>query len=390
MTPWLVLSLPWIGVVLFVALRVRLAPELPKHDELPGAGVAGDPLVSVIVPARNEAHNIERLLRSVTAMEGVRFEVLVVDDRSGDGTGELARTAGPGRAERLEVVAGKPLPEGWMGKPWACRQGAERARGDLLLFTDADTVHGPHLLVRAVAELQAEQADALTVAGRQLMESFWERLVQPQIFMSMIFRYPDLSDPIPRHRWRSAIANGQYILFRREAYEALGGHEAVKDAVVEDLRLAQILVRDGWRFRIRRAEDALATRMYRSLGELVAGWSKNVVLGGLQTLPRWLRPVTPPAMLLVGVTLWLAPPVAFGLALIGVGPDGLLAWAAAVTAGSALFWAAVTARFGAPWPYGLLYPVGAAVGSYIVSRSWLGMDRVEWKGRRYEGMKALD
>ncbi|MGD2068878.1 MAG: glycosyltransferase family 2 protein [Gemmatimonadota bacterium] len=379
---WLLLTLPWIGLMLFVAFRVKLPSELPPPDEADAAGSTAH-LVSVVVPARNEAHNISRLLESLTRSTWPRFEVVVVDDRSTDGTADLARAAAPGNAERIEVVDGEALPEGWMGKPWACWQGAHRARGELLLFTDADTIHGPDLLSRAVAGLRRVGADAVTVVGRQLMETFWERLVQPQIFMTMALRYTDLRRPPRRSRWRSAIANGQYLLFRRETYLAIGGHEAVRDAVVEDLRLAQILVKGGWRFRAMRAEDALATRMYRSLAELVAGWSKNLVLGGVQTLHPWLRPFAPPALFLAAVLWWVVPPAAAVAGLAGVVAGPWVTWAGVVVAVSALFWCLVTGRMGVPWWYGVLYPLGATVSAWIVLRSWLGMRRVEWKGRTY-------
>src|SRR5204862_4476465 len=111
---------------------------------------------------------------------------------------------------------------------WACWQGVREAQGELLLFTDADTVHGPALLGRAVAGLAQTDTDCLTVIGRQIMASFWERLVQPQVFTLLAIRYPDMGTPLPARRWRSAIANGQYMLFRRAAYDALGGHEAVR------------------------------------------------------------------------------------------------------------------------------------------------------------------
>lgn len=396
--------LPWVGLALFVALRVRLPPELPPPgvrtmpDGAPGPGPEREwPLVSVVIPARNEEHNIERVLASVTGSRYAAFEVIVVDDRSDDRTGELARSQAAGRARRLEVVDGEPLPAGWVGKPWACWQGARRARGEVILFTDADTVHGPELLARAVTELLDEEASAVTVAGRQVMRTFWERVVQPQIFLTMTLRYFDLSRPFTRDRWRSAIAAGQYVLVRRDVYDEVGGHERVRGEVVEDLRLAQELVRDGHRLLFRRAEDGLETRMYRSLGELVAGWSKNVVPGGLQTVPPWARPLTPPVMLLSSVVLWLVPPVALvsGLVLrivppaavvpgvVGAAGTGGLAWAGATVTVSVLFWGAVTRRFGAPWYLGAAYPLGAAVATWIVLRSWLRGGDVEWKGRSY-------
>ena len=382
MTLPILFALPWAVALLYFLLWIRLPRELPHLPVTRGA--LDDPplLVSVVIPARNEAHNIERVLESVLASRYPRFEVIVVDDQSTDDTGRLARAVSPGRAERLEVVTGMPLPEGWLGKPWSCFQGAERAHGDLLLFTDADTVHDPDLLTRSVAALE-EGADVVTVVGRQLMGSFWERVVQPVVFWMLLSRFRFQSAPLPPRRWRHAIANGQYLLFRREIYEALGRHEAVKDEVVEDLRLAQILVSGGWLLSTRRAENALATRMYRSFGELVEGWSKNMAIGARQTSPRWLRPLLIPVSLSVFVAFWIVPVLMLPLALAGVAPAAVLSWSAAVVLLCALFWCVFTRRMGAPFVYGVLYPLGTAVAALILVRSWMRGTRVEWKGREY-------
>ena len=216
------------------------------------------------------------------------------------------------------------------------------------------------------------------------MGSFWERVVQPQVFTMMLFRFPDARGPLPSRRWRDAIANGQYILLRREAYLAIGGHQAVRDEVVEDLRIAQILVKGGRRLSFRLAEDDFATRMYRGLGELVRGWSKNILIGGRLTLPRRLRPLVAPLSLAAGAGLWLAPPLALLASLLGVGEGALLLWSAAAVITSALFWGAASLRMGISPLYGALYPLGAAVGTWILLRSWRRGSRVEWKGREYE------
>lgn len=142
--------------------------------------------------------------------------------------------------------------------------------------------------------------------------------------------------------------------------------------------------RAGLTLRIRGAEAYLATRMYRSLGQIVSGWSKNIVLGGLQSLPRWLRPLMPPVSLGVGLALWIAPPLALVGALAGVGGTALLTWAATVCAVSLLIWTFFSRQMGAPLAYGLLYPLGATMGAYIFARSWARGRRVEWKGRTYE------
>jgi chlorobactene glucosyltransferase len=371
------LATPWLAVLGFLLVGVRLPRSIRR------GGPDRTPLVTVVVPARDEAVNIEACVASLTDSDYPNFEVLVVDDRSDDGTADLARAMETGGAQRLEVIAGKQLPEGWFGKPWACWQGAQEARGELILFTDADTVHRSDLLERAVRAQEEDDADLLSLTGRQLMETFWERLVQPQVFLSMTLRFYDIEGAVRRKRWRSVVANGQFMLFRREAYHSIGGHEAVKEEVVEDLALARLVVRSGHHLSVRMAESTFSTRMYRSFSELVEGWSKNMVLGGLQTVPPPLRPMVAPVSVLVGVGLWLAPPVALLLALLGVGGVGLLVWSGAAVAPSITLWMIFTSRMGAPIWYGLLYPLGASVGMYIFIRSWTRGRNVKWKGRAY-------
>ena len=280
----LLLCLPWTLTGLFLVLFVRIPPGLPRS----GPDRTGwAPLVSVIVPARNEEENIRSLLTSLSALDYPSFEILVVDDESEDRTGELVASAPAGNAAALRLLRGAPLPEGWFGKPWACFQGAKAAGGELLLFTDADTAHEPDLLRWAVAGLLGEGGDVLTLVGRQVMGSFWERILQPQFFVLLASRFPRAGTPRKPHQWRHAIANGQYLLFRRETYEAMGGHAAVRGEVVEDMRIAQLLVRDGRHLLVRDGRG-LQTRMYRSLGGLVEGWSKNIATGALQATPGWL------------------------------------------------------------------------------------------------------
>ena len=377
----LLLALPWLALLVFLLFVVRWPSELPEVDA--GAG-RPRPLVTVIVPARDEAANIARCVRSLTRSGYPDFEIVVVDDRSSDGTGDIARAVPRGAARRVLLIDGAELPAGWLGKPWACRQGAVAAEGDLLLFTDADTVHGPELLAKAVAGMEEEGADLLTVVGRQIMETFWEKLVQPQIFLLMLLRFPRFESLARSPSWRDAIANGQFLLFRRESYEAIGGHESVKDEVAEDLALAQVVKRAGLALRIRSAEGDLATRMYSSLAHLVEGWSKNIVMGGLQTVPRWMRPLVPPLALAGGVGLWLVPPAVLALALAGLLGPGWLAWSANACLYSVAVWTWFTARMEAPMRYAPLYPLGALVGAYIFARSWTRGRNVEWKGRRYE------
>ena len=377
----LLFALPWALLVAYVVFVVREPSELPPATAEPGRQ---GPLVSVVVPARDEALNIAACLTSLTESGYPAFEVVVVDDRSSDDTARIARSMSAGSARRLVVIDGEELPPGWLGKPWACWQGAQVAEGELLLFTDADTTHGRDLLSRAVAGLHEERADLITILGRQLMVTFWEKLVQPQIFLAMVCRFPRFESLVHHGSWRHAIANGQFLLFRREVYSAFGGHEAVKDEVAEDLALAQVVKRDGYALRIRSALDDFSTRMYRSLSHLIEGWSKNIVQGGLQTFPPGIRPFIPPLSFAAGVGLWLVPPLVLLLGLTGVAGEARLAWSSYVCGISVVLWANFSHRMGAPAGYGLLYPLGAFIGSYIFARSWSRGSRVVWKGRSYE------
>lgn len=365
---WL-LAAPWALVLLL--LLYRHATRSPRLRDY--APLTDGPLVSVIIPARNEARNIERCVRSILATAYTPIEVIVVDDRSTDGTAEIVEPATGGR---LRLVRGAELPPGWFGKQWALVQGYRVARGDLLIFADADTKHEPELIPRAVRALQTERVDLFSVLPRQEMRTFWERLIQPHVFLALETGVGDLR-LVNRTRieWR-AIANGQFILTPRSAYEAVGTHEAVKDTVAEDLRLAQVYVRAGKDILLVYATEFLSTRMYASLREIVAGWSKNLASGVPMMTPpvRWIR-ATAPYLMWIPSLFWLAPPALW----LATGWHG----AAIATILSLLTWIAVYAMERAPVWYAVLYPLGAAVVAFIMLRSaWRGR-RIEWRGRTY-------
>src|SRR5436309_1089233 len=366
----LLIASPWIAVLFVVVHRFATrTPRLRDYEPL-----TSGPLVSVIIPARNEARNIERCVRSVLATAYAPVEVIVVDDRSTDGTAEIVEPATGGR---LRLVRGTDPPAGWFGKQWAIIQGYRVARGELLLFTDADTKHEPELLPRSVRALQVERVDLFSVLPRQEMRTFWERLIQPHVFLALETRVGNVrSVNRTRIEW-NGIANGQFILTTRPAYETIGTHEAVKDTVADDLRLAQAYVRAKKDIFLVHAPEFMATRMYGSLREIIAGWSKNLALGArLMTPPiRLLRAVFPYLMLLPAL-FWIAPP--FGWIATGLSAAGLATFAWLLT------WFAVYIAEGVPVWYALLYPFGAAIVAFIMIRSaWRGRRRVEWRGRVY-------
>ena len=386
--------IPWVVLAGVLALWVREPPPLPPADGSEGERESALPSVRIIVPARNEARGIEACLRSLALQDYPDFEIVVVDDRSADATRMLAEGVPSGNARRIEVVTGEPLPDGWFGKPWACAQGAAGATSELLLFTDADTYHGPSLLRSAVLALAEDDASAISLIGRQELGTFGERLVQPQIFAVLGLRYLQLDRVHMREVAEDAIANGQYILVRRTTYEDIGGHESVRGEVVEDLRLAQELAGAGHRLSLRRERDRFSTRMYQSLGEVLEGWTKNIAIGARQSAGWWGRFALSAIVAYVTI-LWLLPPSVLAVSGLRIGlggtvPEPLWIWSLGASLSGVLTWGGVYHRFQVSPAYGLLFPFGAALVGWIALRSgWRGDRRVDWKGRRYSGGRAL-
>ena len=237
------------------------------------------PLVSVIVPARDEEGCLGACLDSLLAQRGVDYEIIVVNDSSTDRTREIAvshlRGSGLEPAHARVIDAG-PIRPDRSGKCNAAQAGADVARGEWLLFTDADTVHRPGSLARSLREASEHGADLLSYSPAQEVHGLLEKAVMPVIFaeLAATYRPKEVCDPASP----VAAANGQYLLIRREAYDAVGGHAAVSHTLLEDVALAQAVKRSGRRLRFRFGGDAVATRMYRSWRDLREGWTKNLAL----------------------------------------------------------------------------------------------------------------
>lgn len=229
------------------------------------------PAVSVIVPARNEEACLAACLESLAAQQGIAFETIVVDDGSTDRTREIAQSFAAVRV----ISAGEP-PAGSSGKCNAAFAGAREARAPWLLFTDADTVHKPGSLARCVAEAEQHGAALLSLSPEQEVRGFWEQAVMPVIFaeLACTYRPAEVCDPASP----AAAANGQYLLIRRGAYDAVGGHRAVAYTLLEDVALARAAKRAGYPIRFRFGGEAVRTRMYRSWRQLKEGWTKNLAL----------------------------------------------------------------------------------------------------------------
>ena len=376
----LLLAAPWILGPIVTLVRARLSRSL---DDEPAEPPSDAPLVSLVIPARNEARNIRRCAESALASLYPRLEVIVVDDHSTDETAAIAGALASSDS-RLRVITPPALPDGWFGKQWACATGAAEARGELLGFMDADTWQAPDLVTRVVNGMRSRSSDLLSVAGMQEMESFWERMIQPQIFAILLQRFGG-TELVNRSRSVSQkIANGQCIWVRREAYDALGGHAAVKHEVAEDVALAQLWFRAGRTVTLVLGLSQLSTRMYTSLRELIEGWGKNIYAGGRKAMPlgAFGRAIYPLLLVTPGL-LGVVPPIVLTLGLMGLVGSGALTWAAIATGANLVWWLLVYRWLRLSPVYAMLHPLGAAMVLYVALGAIARGRRVRWKERDY-------
>jgi glycosyltransferase involved in cell wall biosynthesis len=331
--------------------------------------------VSVVVPARNEEANLANCLGSLVGQAGVSLELIVVDDHSTDHTRAIA-TGFP-----VRVVEADPLAPGWSGKCNACWTGARVAKGKWLLFTDADTRHTPRSIASGLREAEEYGAAMLSYSPGQEVHGFAGRALMPVIFaeLAVRFRPKEVSDPAST----AAAANGQYLLIRREAYDAIGGHAAVANAILEDVELARRVKAAGYRIQFR-LSDVVSTRMYRSFAEMWEGWTKNLVL---------LFPNARGLALRRSIEFGLIAASVVGLAnatLIEPNRLGLLLNGAIATVLLAFFYRRIR-RAHFHLLSNSLAIFGLPLFSILLLRSYLAHKRgeVQWKGRTYAVDAAL-
>ena len=241
---------------------------------------ASYPMISVIVPARNEAANIRTCIEALLDQTYPVYELLVMDDRSTDGTRKilagLLQTSQKANG-RLRVMEGGELPEGWAGKPHALQQAANSAKGEWLCFIDADTFAAPDLLASTYETAINLKADMFSIFTDQILGSFWEKVVLPVVFTALAVGFPArrVNDPGSS----DAIANGQFILMRSAVYQAIGGHRAIRERIDEDKALAETVKKAGYRLIVADGRSLVRTRMYTSLSGMWEGWTKNIFVG---------------------------------------------------------------------------------------------------------------
>jgi len=369
----LVLVAAAVAVLLYQGFAIVLAVEMPRLDpDPPDPEARRRARVSVVIAARNEEEDLPGTLDALLDQDYPDLEIVVVEDGSTDRTAEVIDA----RAPRVRRVDPPALPEGWVGKNWACWTGARATSGEWLLFLDADVRTHPAAVRTTLDWAVREGADLATIGPRVEMKGFWERVVLP-FYVQMVltyFRAPHVNRP----HSRTAMANGQYWLVRRTTYETLGGHAAIAPIMLEDVAIARRFRAAGKRIRVAWAPALAVTRMYRDRHEMFEGLLKNV--HGAEYSP--LR--------LVG---FLAGLFGFFLLPLGLLPLGLATGDVGLAALGGFLYVALFGKHaafarsvGGKAAYGLLYPVAVAFYLVLVATSLARGVRkrpVVWKGRNY-------
>ncbi len=239
---------------------------------LPESLIKSPPLVSILVPARNEAKNIKRCLISLSKQDYPNIEILVLDDNSNDGTSLVVEEFAE-KDSRVKLITGKPLKSGWIGKSYACYQLSKYAKGKYFIFTDADTLHFKNSISSAIGCLTGNNLGALSAIPKQIMVTFHERMVVTWVHFGILSLLPlflvkKLKNPL------FCTANGQFMLFRREVYEKIGGHKSIKTKILEDIHISKQVKRYGYNFMIFDGSKNIYCRMYRSFSKVIRGFSK--------------------------------------------------------------------------------------------------------------------
>jgi len=364
----LIIAAAWVLALVRTILNLALIPRL-RADAMPER----EPFVSIIIPARDEARVIEQTVRAFLAQTYPSLEVIVVNDRSTDGTGEILRGIHDGR---LTVIDGEEPPPGWLGKPWALHQGSVLARGELLLFVDADVMYAPAAIRAAVAHRGLRNPSLLSLLPHFEMRGLGENAAMPMLAMFCFSFMPTWISN--RTRFAAlAIGGGTGNLVLHRAYDVAGGHEALKDSVVDDVALARLLRRSGETTEVVRADELIALRMYHGLPEVVEGFTKNAfaVFG---------RNYVVGLLIAIGSVIFHILP--YGLALLG---DRIsIATVILISVTRLVLFRSLRYRLDNAL---LLHPVMAAIWTWIFLRSiWLtGIRRqLLWRGRTYDARQT--
>ena len=366
-----------IGLVNLTGIRRLNKNNLARLAGMHRSGTQSLPKVSVLLPVRNEADNIEACARSLLMQNYPNYELIVLDDQSQDNTREILQRISA-EHPRLSVMNGRDLPQGWVGKNWACHQMVQAATGDYLLFTDADTRHHPDTLADSMSVMLARKIDFLTGMPRQDLHTWGEQLVVP--FLSwIIFAVVPVSFARRVRLPLLSAAVGQFLLFRKDAYQMIGGHRAALNTSIEDIVLARRIIHQGLRWDFWDLSDRVFCRMYQDFASASNGISKNLFGVFQYNLPVfafawiWLLLVfVEPFVLILATALGLLIP----------GPVFRLALAASGL--SLILWGLNNWKFRLPLLQAVFYPLTMILLFIMAARSaWYDYTRrqFDWKGR---------
>lgn len=277
------LSLLFLIIFLTTALLNSIFGPFLKREQL----TKDFPFVSILIPARNEEKNIEKVIESVKKQNYPNYELIILNDNSVDNTFSVAMNV-ISTYKNARIINGTELPKDWLGKNWACKQLADESRGEILIFTDADNFFDKNAISKTVNIIKRFNLDMFSVFPQQITTSFWEKLIIPIIdliiYSGLILRTTLL---IPSSAF--AAANGQWIAVRRKSYFEIGGHQSVKNHIVEDVALSRVFKQNKMRILTGAGTDAVFGKMYSSFNEIWQGLSKNVFgLTNFKTLPFFL------------------------------------------------------------------------------------------------------
>lgn len=241
------------------------------------------PFVSILVPMRNEEQNAEPCLTSLLNLDYPKFEVIALDDDSTDNTKKILYDLQK-KYKKLKIIENNFLPEGWIGKSWACKLLTDQSTGEYLLFTDADTIHKTESLKKIMNCMNRYDSDLISILPEQKLVTFPEKLLVPFLYFVLAVFLPMFMIKYNKFP-RFSAAIGQYLLFKRAAYEKIGGHEAVRNSIIEDLHLARLIKQNNLKLTLLDGSDLVTCRMYRELNEIITGFTKNMFAGLGKSLP---------------------------------------------------------------------------------------------------------
>jgi chlorobactene glucosyltransferase len=345
-----------------------------------------NPLVSILIPARNEEKNIARCLKTLLNQSYKNTEIIVLDDNSTDRTGEIVKELAK-KDSRIKLISGKPLPQGWLGKNFACFQLSQHARGDYMIFTDADTYHFPSSVKSSLSALIINRLDAMCPFPRQIMGTLSEKMAIPFInFAILLFMPLALIRKSKNPLFSTGV--GQYFIFKREAYFGMGGHTAVKGKILEDVHISKKTKEAGFNYMIFDGSSALTCRMYKNFREVWKGYTRIMFSAFDYSLTTML-------LVMVLVTIFLLMPFVFlplGVFIYSWPPEIMTLIILQVSIIS-IIRIAISLRFKENplnvfiHPPAMIFIVLVSINSFFHHRFGEG---VSWKGRTYQGQSRSD